>query len=437
MKTTHGFRFLGRDWTLYRRGTGNRQPSADTPWSFRLTVDGKRVLISTRTAHLSTAVETAKKRIGAWAGGNVDALDVGRAKTGKGKVPSFAEVEEVYRGAALVRPATAEANLWALRRVVTAGLGLELTKEAFGKLRVGVLDGKVAEKYLAGRQGREKPDYGQVLPPNTGANSVLRQAQAVFALRHRHIWKDWQLPAGVSEFRSARTLKEGGHRFVPADEGTYARMDKAAELLKKGIGVPERETVRGRNAAKGGEVVSPGWDGFELWVVNRAIRLMGLRASEVVGMKTGWLVESGGKLFLDVVSRPGEFVPKGHEGRVQVPEALRKVFLERRKEAGEKSEYLIRAASDTERRDLVLRAHSKWLRQFFPAGKHRKTNHELRKHAGSLVARKFNSWEAAARFLREDLETAKKHYLELLHPVGLEAGDLQAQKPSMSASRGG
>lgn len=423
MKTTHCFRFLGREWTLYKRGTGNRAASPETPWSYRLTVDGKRVLISTRTAHLSTAVESAKKRIGAWASGNVEALDVGRAKTGKGKVPTFAEVEEVYLGASLVRPATADANLWALRRVVTVALGLDLTKEAFGKLRISVLDGSVAERWLAKRQGKEKPDYGQVLAPNTGANSVLRQAQAVFAARHRHVWKDWQLPAGVEAFKGARLLKEGSHRFTPADESVYVKLDKAAELLRKGIGVPERETARGANA-EGNNPSGLTWDGYELWVVNRSIRLMGLRASEVAAMKTGWLVESGGKLFLDVVSRPGEFVPKGHEGRVQVPDVLRKEFLARRKEAGDKSVHLIRAGSDTERRDLILRAHSKWLRQFFPAGVHKKTNHELRKHAGSLVARKFNSWEAAARFLREDLETAKKHYLELLHPVGLEAADV-------------
>jgi hypothetical protein len=228
----------------------------------------------------------------------------------------------------------------------------------------------------------------------------------------------------VAAFRSARHLKEGAHRFVPVSEKTYAALDAAAENLKKGIGVPAREPSRGKNVGKRKSGSELEWDGYEMWLVNRSIRLMGLRAGEVAAMRTGWLVESGGQLFLDVVSRPGEFVPKGHEGRVLVPAVLRDVFLKRRKEAGEKSVPLIRAASATERRDLIIRGHSAWLRQFFPKGQHRKTNHELRKHAGSLVAAKFNSWEAAARFLREDLETAKKHYLELLHPVGLETADL-------------
>jgi hypothetical protein len=40
------------------------------------------------------------------------------------------------------------------------------------------------------------------------------------------------------------------------------------------------------------------------------------------------------------------------------------------------------------------------------------------------VALKVNSWEAAARFLREDLETAKRHYFDLVPPVGLEVEDL-------------
>ena len=39
-----------------------------------------------------------------------------------------------------------------------------------------------------------------------------------------------------------------------------------------------------------------------------------------------------------------------------------------------------------------------------------KTNHELRKWAGSIVATKTNSWERAAEFLRVGIESAKKHY---------------------------
>lgn len=391
MKTTYSFQYRGREWQLIKRGTGRRAPTDGTPWSYRLTVGGKRVLISTRTAHTETAVALAKARIAAVLDGRVEVLKVDRAKTGVGKLLTVGEACDLYKAANVVRPATARDNVSTLKRLVVVALGIDDADD----VSLDRVDGALGELFLAKCQGKAKVNRGAVLRVNAGANSRLRQAQSVFAKRHRRIFDGCQL-GGVDSFCAVKPLKVGSHRYVPLEDGVLRKLDEAAERVR----------------------------GSELWVVNRLIRLCGLRDSEVVAAKTDWLTEHNGRLFLEIVARPGEFIPKGHEGRVMVPSVLEPVFRERKaaaEEAGEPA-FLVRAENPTARHNLVYREHSKWVREFLPG--RQKTNHELRKHAGSLVAQKFNSWEAAARFLREDLETAKSHYLELLKPVGLEVEDL-------------
>jgi hypothetical protein len=409
LKTRHRFEFMGRTWQLYRRGTGRRQPGASTPWSYRMTVGGKRVLISTRTAHVSDAVDAAKLRIRAVMSGRLDTRDVARARTGKGRVPTFAAVREVYTAAKVVRPKTARGNILSLERLVRTAGGFG---EA-GPMKIDVLSEDLGLRWLALKQGLDVPDYGTVRRVNVGANSVLRQAQMVFARRHRRIWSGWRLPESLDGFLRVRALPEPAPRFVPIDETLIAKLDRAAAKLQEG------EWPKGLEQP-------PKCSAQDLWEVNRAIRLMGLRDSEVLAMKTSWLVKHAGRLCLEVAARPGASVPKGHCGKVVVPRVLEPLWRERSRR--DHAEFLIApAALPTNRFDLVYRTHSRWVRKFIGDNR-RKTNHELRKHAGSLVAVKFNSWEAAARFLREDLETAKKHYLDLLQPVGLEVEDL-AHRP--------
>ena len=390
-KTRHTFPYLGREWTLMRRGRR---------WTLRLTVGGKLVWLAMKTPDVTLAVRRAKTQIDERASGRLEKELEARPQ---GKVPTFGEVAKVYREARLVREQTTQDNINTLFRLVRAAVGI---KEV-ASLRIDVLSAETAHAWLAKKQGLERPDYGTMRAGNVSANATLRQARSVFARRHRSIWNGWALPTGVDGFCAVKLLPQGSQRYVPLPSQSLVDMDAAAVDLEK--------------------------TDLEMWIVNRSIRLMGLRAGEVMAMKTSWLTEFDGRLSLDVRARPGEFVPKGHEGSVTVPAVLAGIFRQRLKEAGEKPAHLVRVTrqrkgrketeDETARYDLIYRRHSQWLRKFLPAGR-KKTNHELRKEAGSRVAKKLNSWEAAARFLREDLETAKRHYLELLEPVGLEEGDL-------------
>ena len=392
---THSFRYRLQDWQIFRRGKR---------WSIRLQVGGKRVWIALRTTEIDTAERRAKLKIDTLASGR---LAEERENRPKGRVPTFAEVAEIYKAARVVRDSTARANLALLLLLVRRVTGVA---DVSG-MTIDVLSAELGTSWLAQAQGLQSVDRGNLRAENVTANSGLRQAASVFAKRHRSIYEGWIIPPGVDDFCATKMLPEASARYVPLPRQCLIDMDAAAEALR--------------------EV------DLEMWIVNRSIRLMGLRASEVAAMKTSWLLERGGRLELDIRARPGEFVPKGHQGAVTVPAILAGIFRERRKEAGEKPAHLIRVErnpkakggrkpkgdDETARFNLIYRRHSEWLRQFIPADRG-KTNHELRKEAGSRVAAKLNSWEAAARFLREDLETAKKHYLELLQPVGLEIEDL-------------
>lgn len=370
------FRYRQREWALIRRGKR---------WSIRLTVGGKRAWYSLRTGEIGLATTRAKQKIDDLASGK---LEVDRRPAGK--VPTFAEVAAIYKAAKVVRDISARNAVSYLFQVVRTVAGIK----DVGALRIDVLSGEMGNAWLAKRQGLDSPDRGTLHRVNVSANSALRQARAVFAKRHRAIYAGWKIPAGVDAFCATKMLPEASMRYVPLPAKCLADMDAAA------VGLRESD--------------------LEMWLVNRSIRLMGLRAGEVAAMKTTWLIEHDGRLSLDVRARPGEWVPKGHQGAVTVPAVLADIFRERL--AGGEG-HLIRARDERARYDLIYRRHSKWLRAFLPAGR-QKTNHELRKEAGSRVAKKLNSWEAAARFLREDIETAKKHYLELLEPVGLEEADL-------------
>jgi len=391
---THSFRYRLQDWQIFRRGKR---------WSIRLQVGGKRVWIALRTTEIATAERRAKIKIDTLASGR---LAEERENRPKGRVPTFGEVAEIYKAAKVVRDATARDNLSTLLMLVRRVTGVTEPKG----LTIDVLTGDLATAWLAQKQGLQSVDRGNLRAENVTANSSLRQAASVFAKRHRSIYDGWIIPPGVDDFCGVKMLPEASARYVPLSPKCLSDMDAAAAGLKE--------------------------TDVEMWIVNRSIRLMGLRAGEVAAMKTSWLIERGGRLELDIRARPGEFVPKGHQGAVTVPAILADIFRKRLKEAGEKPAHLIRVErkpkakgrkpkgdDETARHNLIYRRHSEWLRQFIPADRG-KTNHELRKEAGSRVAAKLNSWEAAARFLREDLETAKRHYLELLQPVGLEIEDL-------------
>lgn len=261
----------------------------------------------------------------------------------------------------------------------------EWKPETARRKKLDALTGELVRDWIAMRQGRDTPTFVEHLDCNTSINSTLRQARALFGRRPMAHYKSrgWVIPDTLEGFMRAPRVKEVSHTYIPIP-------DKQLEAIREALSDLKLEDER-------------------LWVFHLMARLMGLRQSEILRSRRHWLINRAGRWFLAVNRREGEEAPKRSDREVPVPSVLVAWWEENA------DDYLIPAKGKTEREEIA-RAHSKWLRKFI-GYERTKTNHELRKHAGSVVAMKTNSYERAADFLGIDIETAKAHYLSFIRPM--------------------
>lgn len=368
-------KFRGRTYVLFRRGQ-----SDGTPFSFRVQKDGKRKIISTGSSDLTLAKSIAKGLLAK----ALDGVEVEPRR--RAKCSTLGELLDAFAaGDQFVRKHTANNYENCLLRVIEKARGV--TKEEARKLSLREINEDLARTYQATMQGGGSVDFATPRKINTSINSMLRQARGVFSRRALTIYEraDVVVPAEVQGFLKAPYLRELSHRYSdnPIPKEQIEQMNTDLPALKE---KDER-----------------------LWAIHLMIRLMGLRDSEIVRARRHWLVRrDDGSARIVINRREGEAAPKRSDGEVAVPSVLMAYF------DGHGGDFLIPAANATERAGLVYKEHSKWVRERVPG--RTKTNHELRKWAGSVVATKTNSWERAAEFLRIDIETAKKHYLAFTSP---------------------
>lgn len=372
-------RVRGRAYVLFRRSDKD-----GAAYSFRIQVDGKRRIVSTHTGDLSLARARAKDLIVQVLDG--DHEEAVAKKKAKAAVPTVGEIVDLYLGGDQhVREKTGKNYTLSLFRILEVARGLD--ESAARSSRIDCLTDTLVRDYQAKRQDRSAVTFVEPLRVNTGINSVVRQARAVFSRRAIAAYEraGMTMPATLQGFLRAPSLKEVSHRYSD-NPIPQAQID----LLNKQLPEKKKEDER-------------------IWAVHLMIRLMGLRDSEILRAKKSWLVERDGRTFLVINRREGEEAPKRSDGEVPVPKELLEWFR------AQPGEFLIPAKTKTEREILVCRTHSKWVGSIVTG--RTKTNHELRKWAGSMVATKTNSWERAAEFLRIDLETAKLHYLAFTTPA--------------------
>ena len=379
---------------LFKRGEG-------TSYSLRIQHQGKRRILATGHADLTLAKAKAKELLTEI----LDGKPVERVPRGKSS-PTIGKVLEAFReGDQHVRSRTGRHYELSLLRMIKDVAGLEA--EAAKKETLGILTEDFVRQYqvLKQKTGRGV-DYVTPMAANTGINSVVRQARGVFSRSALRIYEraGISLPPTLDGFLKAQFLKELSHRYSdnPIPQEQIEKLNKDLPKLKE---QDER-----------------------LWAIHLMIRLMGLRDSEIERARRHWLVKRGDQTFLVINRREGEAAPKRSDGEVPVPQALLDYF------ASHSDDHLIPAKHPTERHNLICKIHSKWVRARVPG--RTKTNHELRKWAGSMVATKTNSWERAAEFLRIDIETAKLHYLSFVtqsEPLSLD--DLGLLKPKTKAVR--
>ena len=372
----------GKTFTLFRR--------SDTPTSpicFRYQEARKRRIVSTSTPDLALAKVRAKMMIEEIiTGGFDDRMSIQRPRG----IPSIGQVIDHFETSAkVVRERTGRNYVRSL--FVILRQARNWSEERARTERIDILTEPLVREWQAIRQGLATVNYVDPMECNTGINSTLRQARALFGRRHVAEMESlgWVIPDTLKGFLAARRVKEISHRYIPLPQSAIDAMNEALPELKA------RDE--------------------KLWAFHLMVRLMGLRSSEILRARRHWLLERAGQTYLAIHRREGEDAPKRGDGEVPVPSVLLEWF------GSHDCEYLIGTANET-KRENVKRAHSKWVRGFI--GEDRtKTNHELRKHAGSVMVQKTGSWERAAEFLRIDLETAKSHYLAFVkpqEPLGLD-----------------
>lgn len=274
--------------------------------------------------------------------------------------------------------------LLTLARLVDAGNPRQASLQA-------VLSTATIERWYAEKQGRTTVNWLARLPENGGANSVIRNVKSIFQERMLKFMTHLRLP-DLKALAGAHYLKEEATEFEPWEEATYRAMDEAAAKL--------RETQP------------------ELWLVNAMLRRLGLRDAELLAARREWIeleylpagdgVGPPQRLATLVIKDrlPGEFpfkVLKHGSGRnLPLDTELQEILLAR-------EGWLVGPGlSDSARTDLIYRTHSQWMRPFVGEDA-AKTNHQLRKYAGSKVFTA-HGLEAAAYFLGDSIATTDRYY---------------------------
>lgn len=333
-----------------------RDGSRDEEWTFSMVHRGQKYLRKV-PEHLRTKAEAQ-----AW--GRMMAKQL-RCEESRARAEEFldvvkrkrtcasgAEVIEAYlasaKGTAFEKTARKNAN--DLRTIWREGAGTEdFAGMAFDKL----CSRQTMERFIAGRQGRERGDYDTRRPENRTINSMMNHARCVLArgsverrLRGLSLG-DWE------PFVKVPYLPTPARYWTRIDVAVLAAMDAAAGSLDE-----------------------------EMRLAYDLARLLGLRVAEITHARGSWLMpyacESG--WGIQICDRPEEgWTQKGTRPRVlPLPVALSRTLLARR----DADAFVLPGRTKTARK-LLMDKLSAWLRPYLPG--RAKTTHELRKQYGSEV----------------------------------------------------
>lgn len=275
-----------------------------------------------------------------------------------------------------------KSSLLRLARVVNAEQPQAVALDA-------VLCDRTFEKFYAKGQGLKEVNWADSLDANGGLNSAIRNLRSIFRGRVLKLkFQGLTLP-DLRPLKDLPLLRCENEGFVPWPVDVYNAMHEASLAMKA--------------------------EKPEMWLVNAMLRRLGLRDEELLESKRDWIelrydLAADGmgpprrRAFLRVKNRGNEFalLKRGAARFLELDDELQEMLLPR-------EGYLIANGwSDSARYDLIYRVHSKFIRDFIPDRK--KSNHELRMHAGSVVYT-LHGLEAAAAFLgHKSTATTEQYY---------------------------
>jgi integrase len=217
-------------------------------------------------------------------------------------------------------------------------------------------------------------------------NSYIRQARSLFADEYLALYRDLELPDLIELRRVSLFKKPGSTRYVPIPRSVIEAMETE---------------IRGLRDTRP-----------DLYLAFYLMLWLGMRVSEVVNARREWIEEWPEQTRMAIVNRQ-YYKPKGINGSVPIAPRLVADIWEL-SGAIAPLDHLIPGPN---RRKAVGRELSAIVRRHVGQDR-RKTCHELRKHAISMVLMRTKSFVDALKFSRHsDVRTLQQHYATFLDDV--------------------
>lgn len=392
----------GKTYRLYKRdpATGREVGKtfagwAELPFNFRFTFRGKSYGRCLETADSDAAQKNARAKARAILAGVISGeqsrLDLTKSRQAVGG--TVQDLLTAYETAPLDAEAdTRTQNAHALRQLLS--IALETLQPATCHLQL--VNGSVARAWFtaASQKALEAADQSDKISIKRSANSRFVQAKSIF------------VPKALALYRELGLYQAGFEEFVKAGE-TF----KFSKLPVSGFNPPAESVINATLEAweKIGAAgdVPPGERNLFLAIGHELA--FGLRTGELSQAAWSWWTSREGYPVLDNGSQA--VTVKNNTGMIQV-RALDPWFTimsNRIKARGwNTAPGSVLVGNHTARTDATFRAVSAFLRGHgWTTGK---TNHELRKFAGSQVAMRYGIYEAQCWLRHSTVNVTEQHY---------------------------
>ena len=220
-------------------------------------------------------------------------------------------------------------------------------------------------------------------------NSAWRKAKTVFT--HREAFTQLNLGDTFESALKVKCLKgEKDTRFLPFDAAEGKKLTEALTVLKQ---------------------TNP-----HLYLLAGMMFWCGARNMEAAHARRPWLTRNGdGTCWLSI--RPDDtFKPKYGSRTVPVPAS----FAGELETLGAADFFTTDGCTKTARRDMVYRALNAWIKAILPG----RDAYDMRKHAGSVVAKTQGIWAAQTFLGHKYITTTQSYYagmIDALKPVPMES----------------
>lgn len=356
-------------------------------YSARITRDGKEHWVALDTRVLTVARARRDKLLEEIRGERWAAVEALRARPQVADLEAIAAAYLQWSAGAKLRPATARANVNALRNLVRTAISRTLADTPASMLTPSLLADWQARALAAARP----LGPGHTNRALNSTHSLARQARSLFARRpmQRGAYDGLQLP-DLDPFLRYSLDRGKIARPVPATSALIARTRQVATAMRK------------RHPA--------------LWLALQCAANLGLRRGEILSAQWDWATAASGiggaPLVHLQVGGTEDYDAKGRSRLVQLVPSLWTEMLAARQDAGP---HILPGPIDERERTV------RWLAGILRAigWRVRKPLHELRRQFGMAVADAHGALAAKDALGHADMRTTTTHYVASLRPEGV------------------